>query len=59
MVDTLASVREDIGLQKLNEHEIHKVLTKQTDWRLEDGRLVREWKFDSFSEAMKIGRAHV
>jgi 4a-hydroxytetrahydrobiopterin dehydratase len=39
-------------LQRLNEQEIHNLLSTQTDWRLEDGKLIRDWKFRGFVEAM-------
>jgi 4a-hydroxytetrahydrobiopterin dehydratase len=39
-------------LQKLNEDDIRNVLSKQTDWRLEDEKIVREWRFSDFAEAI-------
>jgi 4a-hydroxytetrahydrobiopterin dehydratase len=39
-------------LHRLSEQEIHDLLIKQADWRLEAGALVRDWKFRDFAEAM-------
>ena len=36
----------------LNEHGIRELLTHEPDWRLEDGKLVRDWNFKDFVAAM-------
>ena len=33
------------------EHELHRAVAELPGWRVEDGKLVREWKFADFSSA--------
>ena len=37
-----------------NEAEIEKALKTLPKWKLEDGKLVREWTFKDFVQAMKF-----
>ena len=36
----------------LTKSEIESLLKSQTHWKLEDGKLVRDWTFKNFVEAM-------
>lgn len=39
-------------MAKLNEKELKAVLAAQPKWTLQNGALVREWKFKNFVEAI-------
>ena len=39
-------------MEALTETELKSFLVENSDWNLEEGRLVREWKFADFVEAM-------
>ena len=41
-------------MQKLNEQELHEVIAGLPKWKLEDGKLVRDWTFKDFIAAMKF-----
>jgi 4a-hydroxytetrahydrobiopterin dehydratase len=36
----------------LNEHGIRELLAREPEWRLEDGKLMRDWSFKDFVAAM-------
>jgi 4a-hydroxytetrahydrobiopterin dehydratase len=38
----------------LNPAELNEVLAKHPDWKLQNGKLVREWTFPDFVTAMKF-----
>ncbi|ADW69194.1 4a-hydroxytetrahydrobiopterin dehydratase [Granulicella tundricola] len=38
----------------LSKAELDELLEKQQGWELQDGKLVREWRFRDFVEAMKF-----
>ena len=37
--------------QPLNDVDVQRAIAALPDWRVEDGKLVREWKFADFSAA--------
>lgn len=37
--------------QPLNDVEVQRAIVELPEWRVEDGKLVREWKFADFSAA--------
>ena len=39
-------------MQKMTEQEIRDLLSKEIEWRVEEGKLVRDWTFNDFLEAM-------
>lgn len=39
-------------MQKLSEQELQTALTELPQWELEEGKLVRDWKFPDFIAAM-------
>lgn len=39
-------------MQRLNEQEITELITTRPGWQFADGRLVRDWSFETFSQAM-------
>jgi 4a-hydroxytetrahydrobiopterin dehydratase len=41
-------------MRAINESEIKEVLAKEPEWRLEGGKLVRDWKFADFVKAMEF-----
>jgi 4a-hydroxytetrahydrobiopterin dehydratase len=41
-------------MQKLNEQELNEVIAGLPKWKLEDGKLVRDWTFKDFIAAMKF-----
>jgi 4a-hydroxytetrahydrobiopterin dehydratase len=41
-------------MQKLNEQELNEVIADLPKWKLEDGKLVRDWIFKDFIAAMKF-----
>jgi 4a-hydroxytetrahydrobiopterin dehydratase len=41
-------------MRKMTDQEISSLLEEESDWSLEGGALVREWKFESFVEAMSF-----
>jgi 4a-hydroxytetrahydrobiopterin dehydratase len=41
-------------MSSLTEHELQESLAQLPEWRLEQGKLVRDWSFMDFVEAMKF-----
>ncbi len=41
-------------MKALSDVELSAVLEREPDWKLEDGRLVRTWKFADFVAAMQF-----
>ncbi len=39
-------------MEKLNETQLHDTLESLPQWKLDGGRLLREWEFPDFSQAM-------
>jgi 4a-hydroxytetrahydrobiopterin dehydratase len=40
--------------QAMNSTEIEEVLRANPEWKLNSGKLIREWTFQDFNEAMKF-----
>jgi 4a-hydroxytetrahydrobiopterin dehydratase len=41
-----------MAMPVLNEHGIRELLAHEPEWKLEDGKLVRDWSFKDFVAAM-------
>ena len=41
-------------MQKLSEQELHEAIAGLPKWKLEDGKLVRDWSFKDFIAAMEF-----
>ncbi|AEU36688.1 4a-hydroxytetrahydrobiopterin dehydratase [Granulicella mallensis] len=41
-------------MQKLNEQELRDAVAALSQWKLEEGKLVRDWKFADFIAAMEF-----
>jgi 4a-hydroxytetrahydrobiopterin dehydratase len=41
-------------MQKLNEQELRDAVATLSQWKLEEGKLVRDWKFADFIAAMEF-----
>ena len=41
-------------MQKLSQQELQEALTRLPLWKLEDGKLVRDWEFKNFITAMEF-----
>jgi 4a-hydroxytetrahydrobiopterin dehydratase len=41
-------------MRAMSELEIEEVLAKEPEWKLQDGKLVRDWKFADFVKAMEF-----
>jgi len=49
---SLASQARGIAMAKMTETEIGSFLAEQPEWHLDGGKLVRDWSFKDFVEAM-------
>jgi 4a-hydroxytetrahydrobiopterin dehydratase len=41
-------------MEKLNDQELQKAISNLPEWKLEGGKLVRDWQFKDFIAAMKF-----
>ncbi|MCL2659833.1 MAG: 4a-hydroxytetrahydrobiopterin dehydratase [Acidobacteriaceae bacterium] len=50
----MLKAQQEAGMPLLSKPEIETLLKSQPGWKLEDGKLVRDWSFRDFAEAISF-----